>query len=69
MDVGQDDEDGEDGSWIVVWDWDVGDLGRIMFGVNRMKKMVRIVAVVEDGVRWWKLVAMVSMVAMVEGGE
>ena len=34
MDVGQDDEDGEDGSWIVVWDWDVGDLGRIMFGVQ-----------------------------------
>ena len=40
-----------------------------MFGVNRMEKMVRMVAVVEDDVRWWKLVAMVTMVAMVEGGE
>ena len=55
MEVGQDDEDGEDGSWIVVWDWDVGDLGRIMFGVNRMEKMVRMVAVVVlDGGSWWQ---------------
>ena len=34
-----------------------------------MEKMVRMVAVVEDGVRWWKLVAMVTMVAMVEAVE
>ena len=31
--------------------------------------MEKMVAVVEDGVRWRKLVAMVTMVAMVEGGE
>ena len=34
-----------------------------------MEKMVRMVAVVEDGVSWWKLVAMVTMVAMVEAVE
>ena len=34
-----------------------------------MEKMVRMVTVMEDGVRWWKLVAMVTMVAMVEAVE